>query len=62
MATGSLAAYDLRKPNEKNVERSDDQEAEITCIETMKHGKKVVCGTQDGVMLIFSWGSVGRSE
>ena len=56
---GSLAAYDLRKPNEKNVERSDDQEAEITCIETMKHGKKVVCGTQDGVMLIFSWGLWG---
>ena len=22
----------------------------------MKYGKQVVCGTQDGVMLIFSWG------
>ena len=53
---GTMAAYDLRKPSDKNVERSDDQEAEITCIETMKHDKKVVCGTQDGVMLIFTWG------
>ena len=54
-----MAIYDLRKPSEKNVERSDDQEAEITCIETVKHGKKVVCGTQDGVMLFFSWGRWG---
>ena len=53
---GTLAIYDLRKPSAENTVRSEDQEAEITCIEVMKHGKKVVCGTQDGVMLIFSWG------
>jgi WD40 repeat protein len=53
---GTLAIYDLRKPSAANTLRSEDQEAEITCIEVMKNGKKVVCGTQDGVMLIFSWG------
>ena len=53
---GTIAIYDLRKPSVDNVTRSEDQEAEITCIEVMKNGKKVVCGTQDGVMLFFSWG------
>ena len=50
---GTMAIYDLRKPSEKNVERSDDQEAEITCIETVKHGKKVgYPGWRDAFLLL----------
>ena len=56
---GTIAIYDLRKPSIKNVQRSEDQEVEISCIETIKYGKKVVCGTQDGVLLIFSWDKWG---
>jgi WD40 repeat protein len=49
----TLAVYDLR--NAKNTSRSDDQESELQCVEIIKNGKKVVAGTQDGVVLIFSW-------
>mmetsp|Transcript_8025 Transcript_8025/g.8054 ORF Transcript_8025/g.8054 Transcript_8025/m.8054 type:complete len:423 (+) Transcript_8025:194-1462(+) len=49
----TLCTYDLRK--HKNTNRSDDQEAELQCVQVMKGGKKVVCGTQDGVILYFTW-------
>lgn len=53
----TLCTYDLRK--QKNTNRSDDQEAELQCVMVMKGGKKVICGTQDGVILYFSWGRWG---
>jgi WD40 repeat protein len=53
----TLCYYDLRKHS--NAERSDDQEAELHCVDIIKHGKKVVAGTQDGVILVFSWGRWG---
>ena len=59
----TLAAYDLRKGPGKDgtqgVERSDDQEAEMHSISILKHGRKVVCGTQEGVLLVFTWGRWG---
>jgi len=63
-----LCAYDLRinskRYNERThktnlASRSDDQEAELSCISLSKGGKKVLCGSQDGVILIFSWGKWG---
>jgi len=53
----TLCAYDLRKPND--AARSDDQEAELHCVQCIKDGKKVVCGTQEGVIIVFSWGRWG---
>ena len=53
----TLCTYDLRKQNLTN--RSDDQEAELQCVQVMKGGKKVICGTQDGVILYFTWGRWG---
>lgn len=53
----TLCAYDLK--SNKNNERSDEQESEINCVEIMKGGQKVICGTQDGTILIFSWGRWG---
>lgn len=50
----TLCTYDLRNTSESF--RSDDQEDELHCVEHLKNGKKVVCGTQEGVLLIFSWG------
>lgn len=53
----TICMYDVRK---KNVfQRSDEQESEITCIQAIKHCRKIVTGTQDGVILIFSWGKWG---
>eukprot|EP01035_Chromulina_nebulosa_P018101 gene18101-23752_t len=49
----TLCIYDTR--NHKNNFRSDDQEAELSCVEIFKNNKKVVCGTQEGSMVVFSW-------
>jgi WD40 repeat protein len=49
----TLCAYDLRKKNDTS--RSDDQEAELQCVQCIKGGRKVICGTQEGVILTFSW-------
>jgi len=54
---GTLGVYDVRKAT--NTYRSDEQEAELLCVQCIKGGKKVICGTQDGVILIFSWGKWG---
>jgi hypothetical protein len=53
----TLCAYDLRKKNESF--RSDDQEAELQCVQIIKGGRKVVCGTQEGVIIVFSWNRWG---
>jgi len=45
--------YDLRSSTA--VHRSDEQESELQCLAVIKGGSKVLCGTQDGVILIFSW-------
>ena len=39
--------------------KSDDQEDELLSLCLMKHGKKVVCGTQQGVLNFWSWGTWG---
>jgi WD40 repeat protein len=53
----TLCSYDLRKKN--NSFRSDDQESELHCVDIIKNNRKVVVGTQDGVLLTFSWGKWG---
>jgi WD40 repeat protein len=53
----TLCIYDVR--NAKNSTRSDDQESELHCVQVIKGGKKVVCGSQDGVIQVFSWGRWG---
>lgn len=53
-----LCAYDLRSRSD-NSRKSDEQEAELQCVEVIKGGRKVVSGTQDGVLVIFSWGRWG---
>jgi WD40 repeat protein len=39
--------------------RSDDMEDELLCVTVMKRSKKVVCGTQDGTLCLFSHGRWG---
>jgi WD40 repeat protein len=59
-----LSIFDLRMardPNtrQKSVRVSDDQEDELLSLKIMKNGKKVVCGTGEGVLEVFSWGTWG---
>ena len=49
----TLGVYDLK--SDKVFYRSDDQESELNCVQVIKNGRKVACGTQDGVTLLFSW-------
>ena len=61
----TLSVYDLRmarqhnQPLDKVVRRSDDQEDELLSIQLMKHGRKLVCGSGEGILSIFSWGTWG---
>ncbi|TYZ57351.1 hypothetical protein PybrP1_010556 [[Pythium] brassicae (nom. inval.)] len=54
---GRLSVYDLRK----NVlaGKSDELDDELLSVAVIKNGKKVVCGSQDGVLVVFSWGTWG---
>ena len=53
----TLCTYDIRK--QTVYEQSDEQESELTCIQNIKHNKKLCVGTQDGVILMFSWSKWG---
>ncbi|CAK0806623.1 unnamed protein product [Prorocentrum cordatum] len=57
---GTLAVYDMRKSGEKGlVAMSDFQEDEYLSLAIVKHGTKVVCGSQTGALAIFTWGDFG---
>ncbi|KAF6266735.1 WD40-repeat-containing domain protein [Scenedesmus sp. NREL 46B-D3] len=52
---GTLSVHDLR--SRKPLARSeDDADDELISVAVVKNGKKVVCGSQSGVLAIWSWG------
>lgn len=51
---GTLSVCSLRK--NKVQTRSEFSEDELLSVVTMKNGRKVVCGTQTGALLLYSWG------
>jgi WD40 repeat protein len=61
----TMAVFDLRMASSQQhnkdaaVRQSDDLEDELLSIQIMKHGRKVVCGTGQGVLSLFSWGTWG---
>ncbi|CAG8569231.1 6841_t:CDS:10 [Diversispora eburnea] len=50
---GTLAVYDIRRPN--LVAISDNQDDELLSVAIIKNDRKVVVGTQNGVINLFSW-------
>ena len=64
-ADGRLSVFDLKmardstKGGQKSFRLSDDQEDELLSLRIMKNGRKVVCGTQEGILEVFSWGTWG---
>jgi len=56
-ADGTLSIFDLRKG--KLEAMSDNIEDELLSITIVKNGSKVVCGSQGGILNIFSWGNWG---
>jgi WD40 repeat protein len=61
-ADSTLSMYDLRMTNQgpdKGTRRSDDQEDELLSVLIMKNGRKVICGSGEGVLSVFSWGTWG---
>mmetsp|Transcript_38005 Transcript_38005/g.62851 ORF Transcript_38005/g.62851 Transcript_38005/m.62851 type:complete len:301 (+) Transcript_38005:3-905(+) len=54
---GHLSLYDLRRGRLNAL--SDNQEEELSCLALVKQGRKLLCGTQSGVLGIFSWGDFG---
>lgn len=51
---GTLAVYDVRNGALKQLSDADEDEL-LSCV-IVKRGRKVVAGSQDGVLSIFSWG------
>jgi WD repeat-containing protein 55 len=63
-ADARLSVHDIRMnyPDPSNtgfVRISDDQEDELLSMQIMKNGRKVVCGTGEGVLVVFSFGTWG---
>ena len=63
-ADGRLSVFDLRIAREPVTGKipfrlSDDQEDELLSLKIIKGGNKVVCGSQEGVLSIFSWNTWG---
>ncbi|KAJ3126004.1 WD domain repeat-containing protein 55 [Physocladia obscura] len=56
-ADGRLSVYDLRK--KKPVRVSDFQDDELLSHAVVRDGSKVVVGSEDGVLSIYSWGDWG---
>jgi len=56
---GRISVYDQRNMKEPFVKKSDDQEDDMLSGLSMKHGKKLVCGSQGGVLNIWSVGTWG---
>ncbi|CEM05746.1 unnamed protein product [Vitrella brassicaformis CCMP3155] len=56
---GTLGVYDLRTRNGELEALSDPHDDEYLSLQIMKDGRKVVCGTQNGVISLFSWGDFG---
>eukprot|EP00927_Polykrikos_kofoidii_P081048 TRINITY_DN78172_c0_g1_i1.p1 TRINITY_DN78172_c0_g1~~TRINITY_DN78172_c0_g1_i1.p1 ORF type:complete len:382 (-),score=72.79 TRINITY_DN78172_c0_g1_i1:71-1216(-) len=57
---GTLAVYDVRKTGTKGlIAMSDFLEDEFQCLTIVRQGSKVVCGSQTGVLAVFSWGDFG---
>lgn len=54
---GTVSVYDIRKP--KMLAMSDNQDDELLSICIVKDTRKVVVGSQEGVLNIYSWGDWG---
>lgn len=60
---GTLAVYDICKSGEKGlIAMSDFQDDELLSIVVLRRGTKVICGTQSGMLPIFSWGDFGDQK
>jgi len=60
----TMSALDLRKaihPQQRKdaFRQSDNQEDELLSVQVLKNGRKLVCGTQQGVLAVWSWGTWG---
>ncbi|CAI9110431.1 OLC1v1010447C1 [Oldenlandia corymbosa var. corymbosa] len=51
---GTLSVCNLR--SNKIQTRSEFSEDELLSVVIMKNGRKVICGTQSGTLLLYSWG------
>ncbi|KAF6163695.1 hypothetical protein GIB67_036155 [Kingdonia uniflora] len=51
---GTLSSYSLKK--RRVIVKSEFSEDEPLSLVIMKNGRKVICGTQNGVLLLYSWG------
>ena len=54
---GTLSEYDIR--HHKHKLTSENHDVELLSLGIVKEGRKVVCGSGDGVLSIFNWNQFG---
>lgn len=54
---GTLSVHDLRT-NKMKLRTEEDADDEILSVAVVKEGKKIIAGTQSGVLNIYSWGAM----
>ncbi|CAB4376841.1 uncharacterized protein OCT59_018778 [Rhizophagus irregularis] len=57
---GTLSVYDIRRPG--LVAMSDNQDDELLSIAVVKDGRKVVVGTQEGIVNLYTWNDWGDTS
>jgi len=60
-ADGRLAALDARS-NLKPLGVSEPQDDELLAVAVLKGGRKVICGTATGPLVVYNWGRWGDSK
>ncbi|XP_060791856.1 WD repeat-containing protein 55 [Neoarius graeffei] len=57
---GTMGVINLRR---KRLELlSEIQDGDLTSVSIMKHGRKVVCGSSEGMLYIFNWNGFGATS
>ncbi|RIA89177.1 WD40-repeat-containing domain protein [Glomus cerebriforme] len=57
---GTLSVYDIRSQN--LVAMSDNQDDELLSVAVVKDGRKVVVGTQEGIVNLYTWNNWGDTS
>ncbi|XP_046722984.1 WD repeat-containing protein 55 isoform X1 [Silurus meridionalis] len=57
---GTLGVVNLKRRRSELL--SEIQDGDLTSISIMKHGRKVVCGSSEGMLYIFNWNGFGATS
>ncbi|XP_058272442.1 WD repeat-containing protein 55 isoform X3 [Hemibagrus wyckioides] len=57
---GTMGVFNLKRRRFELL--SEIQDGDLTSVSIMKHGRKVVCGSSEGMLYIFNWNGFGATS